>query len=503
MKKIHHKREIILNKYKENLVGILHETGSKEVVIVCHGYRSYKDKIPMVNRNLDVAFANKGISAFRFDFAGNGDSGGSFQYGNNYREVDDFQSVIQCFEQEKRFVTAIIGYSKGGNVVLFYALRFKDVNNVVNISGRFDIGRGIEGRLGKDYLKRMKQYGFIDVANRKGATYQLIPQNPQSRTYEISTPSSGSKDLVLLTYNIMPFDLPSLSSLLLYLVLFSLERVKDVKVKLEDLLSKLGTFHSAVVFLGALNQNAVHPLVALENTVFYRERAAGMYLLLPYALTQVMDVTPPKWATAVYDVPGVLLHNITAEDTRERPLNVSFENSFFDPNSSSGTMMMVFSSDDDDDDDMLTPIVENIIINFCTQGQVHGRPEIATRLEYSPSYASCFGGNKQFSAQNPLMQQVVWVEHTQLVLTQQHPLMSTSSKDTVDEMDQQQSLSDDEATNSAQNVSVSKNAANEEDLKVAYASDMWFGTDTLFFDFYYQQYLAAKELKKPSWSDEM
>nr|GFB43787.1 alpha/beta hydrolases superfamily protein [Tanacetum cinerariifolium] len=69
---IHHKREIIQNKYKENLVGILHETGSKEVVIVYHGYRSCKDKIPMVNRNLAVAFANEGTSAFRFDFAGNG-----------------------------------------------------------------------------------------------------------------------------------------------------------------------------------------------------------------------------------------------------------------------------------------------------------------------------------------------------------------------------------------------------------------------------------------------
>nr|GEX05934.1 putative ribonuclease H-like domain-containing protein [Tanacetum cinerariifolium] len=28
---------------------------------------------------------------------------------------------------------------------------------------------------------------------------------------------------------------------------------------------------------------------------------------------------------AEYDVPGTLLHNIIAEDTRERPLNVSFE----------------------------------------------------------------------------------------------------------------------------------------------------------------------------------
>nr|GEU99519.1 dehydrodolichyl diphosphate synthase 6-like [Tanacetum cinerariifolium] len=71
-------RVILQNKYKENLVAILHETGSKEVVIVCHGYRSCKDRIPMVN--LVAAFANEGISAFRLDFAGNGE--GSFQYGN-------------------------------------------------------------------------------------------------------------------------------------------------------------------------------------------------------------------------------------------------------------------------------------------------------------------------------------------------------------------------------------------------------------------------------------
>ncbi|GKE52311.1 hypothetical protein Tco_1487467, partial [Tanacetum coccineum] len=45
----------------------------------------------------------------------------------------------------------------------------------------------------------------------------------------------------------------------------------------------------------------------------------------------------------------------------------------------------------------------------------------------------------------------------------------------VDEMDQQQSLSDDVATNSAQNVGLSKNAANEEDPKVAYASAIWTG----------------------------
>ncbi|KAL8195786.1 hypothetical protein R6Q57_025539 [Mikania cordata] len=159
-------RVIIKNNYNENLVGILHETGSKEVVIVCHGYRSCKDRIPMMN--LAAAFAIEGISVFRFDFAGNGNSEGSFQYGNYYREFDDLRAVIQHFEHESRYVSAIIGHSKGGNVVLLYASRFNDVHSVVNISGRFDLKRGIEGRLGKDYMQRIKKYEFIDVANRKG-----------------------------------------------------------------------------------------------------------------------------------------------------------------------------------------------------------------------------------------------------------------------------------------------------------------------------------------------
>jgi len=35
-------RVIIPNKHGENLVGILHESGSREIVILCHGFRSSK-----------------------------------------------------------------------------------------------------------------------------------------------------------------------------------------------------------------------------------------------------------------------------------------------------------------------------------------------------------------------------------------------------------------------------------------------------------------------------
>lgn len=45
--------------------------------------------------------------------------------------------------------------------------------------------------------------------------------------------------------------------------------------------------YAAVLFLGGTNTSAVQSVVAIERTVFYRERAAGMYSPLPYAFAQV------------------------------------------------------------------------------------------------------------------------------------------------------------------------------------------------------------------------
>ena len=50
----------------------------------------------------------------------------------------------------------------------------------------------------------------------------------------------------------------------------------------------LGAGYAAVLFLGAGNASAVQSVVAVERTVFYRERAAGMYSELPYAFSQVI-----------------------------------------------------------------------------------------------------------------------------------------------------------------------------------------------------------------------
>ncbi|RVX20246.1 Pleiotropic drug resistance protein 2 [Vitis vinifera] len=52
----------------------------------------------------------------------------------------------------------------------------------------------------------------------------------------------------------------------------------------------LGATYAATVFLGFTNASAVQSVVATERTVFYGERAAGMYSRLPYAFAQAFSI---------------------------------------------------------------------------------------------------------------------------------------------------------------------------------------------------------------------
>ncbi|XP_059431410.1 putative uncharacterized protein YDL057W isoform X1 [Corylus avellana] len=174
------RKVIIPNKYGEKLVGILHETESPEIVIICHGYRSSKGDNIMVN--LAVALENERISAFRFDFAGNGESEGSFEFGNYCKEADDLHAVVKHFSGANRIISAILGHSKGGNVVLLYASKYHDIDTVVNVSGRYDLTKGIEERFGKDFMQKIKEDGFFDIKDQKGGVnYRVTEESLMDR----------------------------------------------------------------------------------------------------------------------------------------------------------------------------------------------------------------------------------------------------------------------------------------------------------------------------------
>ncbi|XP_050212985.1 pleiotropic drug resistance protein 1-like isoform X3 [Mercurialis annua] len=62
--------------------------------------------------------------------------------------------------------------------------------------------------------------------------------------------------------------------------------------RIQDINNAMGSMYAAVLFLGFLNASSVQPVVAVERTVFYRERGAGMYSALPYAFGQVVIELP-------------------------------------------------------------------------------------------------------------------------------------------------------------------------------------------------------------------
>lgn len=49
----------------------------------------------------------------------------------------------------------------------------------------------------------------------------------------------------------------------------------------------MGALYSSCLFLGVNNASSVQPVVSIERTVFYREKAAGMYSPFSYAAAQV------------------------------------------------------------------------------------------------------------------------------------------------------------------------------------------------------------------------
>ncbi|KAA8516691.1 hypothetical protein F0562_016803 [Nyssa sinensis] len=98
----------------------------------------------------------------------------------------------------------------------------------------------------------------LDVDFAESYANSSLYQRNQELIKELSTPPTGSKDLYFPT-----------------------------KARQQDLMNLLGAMYAAVFFLGASNASAVQSIVAIERTVFYRERAAGMYSALPFAFAQV------------------------------------------------------------------------------------------------------------------------------------------------------------------------------------------------------------------------
>lgn len=92
------------------------EDKSAPVVVLCHGYGS--SKYSKTTQMLSKKLVSDGISTFRFDFTGCGDSEGNIKDLTPNTGLDDLESAIKNLDKEK---FALYGSSYGGYVALIWA----------------------------------------------------------------------------------------------------------------------------------------------------------------------------------------------------------------------------------------------------------------------------------------------------------------------------------------------------------------------------------------------
>ncbi|CAM6029266.1 unnamed protein product [Sphagnum balticum] len=108
-------------------------------------------------------------------------------------------------------------------------------------------------------------------------------------------------------YNVVRFFF-TLSTALVFGSLFW--QIGTTRTTSNDLFTILGALYGATIFICFNNCGTVQPVVSIERTVFYREKAAGMYSAIPYALAQILIEIPyvlvqaSLYALIVYSMVG-------------------------------------------------------------------------------------------------------------------------------------------------------------------------------------------------------
>ncbi|MBA0761218.1 hypothetical protein Gotri_023896 [Gossypium trilobum] len=158
-----------------------------------------------------------------------------------------------------------------------------------------------EVRLGIDFAKHYKSSSLY--------------QRKKALVMELNTPPLGAKELYFASqysqstwgqfrscfwkqwwtywrspdYNLVRYFFALVAALMVGTIFWQVGTKRDTS---SDLTMIIGAMYAAVFFVGINNCSTVQPIVAIERTVFYRERAAGMYSALPYALAQVLCEVP-------------------------------------------------------------------------------------------------------------------------------------------------------------------------------------------------------------------
>jgi pimeloyl-ACP methyl ester carboxylesterase len=183
------------------------ETKDAPVVVMCHGYSSSKDKFS--TKGLAQKLITKGLSVFRYDFTGCGESEGSLDDSTLLRGLDDLESAVKFLGREK---FALYGSSFGGYVALLYAAKSPisalglkaPVSDYMEVeTKRSDQNYGFTPKKKAGFLKEVKDIDIYQVAkNIKAPTFivhgDADPVVPAGQSKKLLKCLGGEKKLRIL-----------------------------------------------------------------------------------------------------------------------------------------------------------------------------------------------------------------------------------------------------------------------------------------------------------------
>jgi len=118
------KKVYFYNKEKERLVGIIHNPKKKtnKGIIFVHGFKGNKEQEMILN--LAKRLSSR-YNVLRFDFSGNGESGGEFKDQSYSKYIEELKNAIKFFKNEK---ICLIGHSLGGNIIVLEEKRYNNAD---------------------------------------------------------------------------------------------------------------------------------------------------------------------------------------------------------------------------------------------------------------------------------------------------------------------------------------------------------------------------------------
>lgn len=144
---------------------------TNSIVILCHGFSTNKDS--RTNIRLEDTFNSSGLSTFRFDFFGHGESGGKIEDITVSTAADNVRQAIGVVEQAGYDTIGLVGSSFGGMACLLTASERPDLAVLALKSPVADYA---DKPFFPDYKKRIKEWdqkGFIQITGASGQNLRL------------------------------------------------------------------------------------------------------------------------------------------------------------------------------------------------------------------------------------------------------------------------------------------------------------------------------------------